>query len=242
MKNFRVATVVSVIFPMLIGDMVFGQDRPLMVGNAIDEVSNVDGPAWVQVDLSGCQFSMKIDHGGHVKYNGPDFVFYRSNYPVGDLDLPYLKQAEMSSGYDWWFEQPKNEKLPWMGLMCESSSSFRWSSNPAKADISPEFQSVMDSNSLRCPADFDGEKWAMREGEGARFVELNVAGGRGFVIGDNMGSGSRGARFCFINGVNVLIGVSGGGIGIGEDAGGGGSIINLLKGIEFKLDNGPVKW
>lgn len=243
MKRFCVETVMAAIFTMLFAGVVFAQDHLITLGNAVGEVSNVDGPAWIQVDMNGCQFFMKIDRGDHVKYNGPDFIFYRSNYLAADRDLPYLKQAEMSAGYDWWFEDPKDKKIPWVGLMCESISSFKWSSDPVKTDMSPELQDVMDSNLLKCPADFDGEKWVVRQGvSGARFINLDVIGGVGFVIGDKMKNGGQGSRFCFVNGRNVLIGISGGGIGIGEDKGAGDSIIGVLKGIEFKSGGIPIGW
>lgn len=222
-------------------NLVFAEYRPLIVGIAVGEMSGVKGPASMQVDMRGCQFFMKIAHGEYVKYNDPDLIFYRSRRTMKGRDLPHLKQAEMPSGYDWWFNEPKNAKNPWAGLMCESISNFKWSLNPGREEISPELQDIMDSNSLRCPADFDGEKWVKRRGS-ARFTNFNVVGGVGFMIDRKLKNGEAGSRFCFVHGEYVLIGVSGGEVGGGDEGReSGGSIINFLKNIEFKSDDVPAK-
>ncbi|SAK59357.1 hypothetical protein AWB82_02664 [Caballeronia glebae] len=224
-------------------DPVLAQNRPLIVGNAVGEMSSVNGPALVQVDMGGCRFSMALGEWEHVKYNDPDFIFYRSKHPLADGALPYLKQAEMSSGYDWWFEEPKDANFPWIGLMCESASDFSWSvSTPP--EISPELQEIMDSNSLKCPANFDGEKWVPRRkmNDEVPLDNFEVVQKGGFIIDVKEKNARLGSRFCFVSGTNVLIGVSGG----WADRGGNrdvrnDSILDFLRKLKFESDDALVK-
>jgi len=194
----------------------------------------------ILVDMSGCSFSMKLRDGDHVKYNDPDLVLYRANYPLADHDLPHLKQAEMTSGYDWWFEKPKTDKAQWMGLMCDNTSDFKWSSSPKRANVSPELQDIMESNSLKCPADFDGKKWVRtQKKDDVIFKNIDLAGASGFVIGNKSKDQIQGSRFCFIHGGNVLIGVSGGSQNSQNEN--GNAILNVLQSIEFKSNDLPPK-
>jgi hypothetical protein len=219
---------------------VFAQDRSVRVGNAAGEVSSVDGPAVILVDMSGCSFSMTLREGDHVKYNDPDLVLYRANRPLADHDLPHLKQAEMTSGYDWWFENPKTDKAQWLGLMCDTISDFKWSSSPKRADVSPELQDIMESNSLKCPADFDGKEWVQNQKkDGVIFKNIDLIGASGFVISSRSNDKIQGSRFCFIHGGNVLIGVSGDGQNLQNEK--SNPILNVLQSIEFKPNELPAK-
>lgn len=235
--------IVGVALILLIASFIkpaFAQGRLVRVGNAIGEISSVDGPAVILVDMGNCKFSMVIRGGDHVKYNDPDLVLYRANRLLSEHDLPHLKQAEMTSGYDWWFENPKNVKAQWMGMMCDNTSDFKWSSSPTRADVSPELQDIMDSNSLKCPADFDGREWRpIRNKDGLSFKNIDLVGANGFVIGSKSKGEAQESRFCFIHRENVLIGVSGGGANLrnGRD----GSILNVLQSIKFKSDALPAK-
>ena len=87
--------IVGAVFIFLMAFFVktaFAQDRLIIVGNAAGEISGVDGPATIQVDMGDCRFSIPIGEGEHVKYNDPDLVLYRANRSLADHDLPHLKQ------------------------------------------------------------------------------------------------------------------------------------------------------
>ncbi len=218
------------------------QNRSVVVGNAVGETSSVDGPATIQVDMGDCQFSMVIGEDEHVKYNDPDLMLYRSNRPLADHDLPHLKQTEMKSGYDWWFVEPKTVGVQWVGLMCDNVSDFKWSSSPMRPEVSQELQDIMDSNSLKCPADFNGKKWISIQKNGdVSFENFDVIGASGFAIDNKKKNGTQGSQFCFVHGENVVIGVSGGGANL---RGGKNSKTNLLRnvlrGIEFRFEGVPA--
>ena len=238
MKYFRIVGVALLILMTSFVKEAFAQDHAAIVGNAVGEISSVSGPATVRVDLGDCQFSIALGEGDHAKYNDPDLVLYRASRSLADHDLPYLKQAEMTSGYDWWFEEPKAARVRWVGLMCDNTSDFKWSSSPMRSEVSPELQDIMDSNSLKCQADFDGKKWTpLRKGGGVNFEDIDVPGANGFVVDIKSKNGIQGSRFCFFNGKNVLIGVSGGGANIqGEKSSKDSFLYPLLRSIQFKSD------
>jgi hypothetical protein len=211
-------------------------NRTIVLGNRTGEVYSIDGPATVRVSMGECQFSMTIEAGQHMRYNDPDVVLYRATGSLAECKLPHLKQAEMASGYDWWFEEPKDAKISWVGLMCDSVSNFSWSSSTHE-EISPQLQSIMDSNSLKCPADFDGKKWvSLHQTDGTRFENIDVSGASGFVIDRFSDKKFRGSRFCFIHGGNVLIGVSGNGTNVRREK---NHLLNTLRSIEFEPDALP---
>ncbi|CAG4928493.1 hypothetical protein [Paraburkholderia saeva] len=195
-----------------------------------------DGPKSVQVRMGDCQFSMTLKKGEHIKYNDPDLILYRANAPLPDRELPFLQQAQTYSGYDWWFEKRGTVNVPWIGFMCENTSDFKWSLDNAQTDISQEMQDITDANSLRCPADFDGKQWTpLRKTGGANFENIDVPGANGFVVDiKSKKNGIQGPRFCFVNGKNVLIGVSGGGANTqGEKNSKDGFLLPLLRSIKF---------
>lgn len=197
-----------------------------------------DGPTLVQVRMAGCRFSMTLKKGEHIKYNDPDLVLYRANGRLPDRELPFLQQAQTYSGYDWWFEKHGTAHVPWIGFMCENTSDFKWSPDNAETDISHEMQDIMHANSLRCPADFDGEKWIpLRKSEGANFENIDVPGANGFVVDEKSKNRIQDSRFCFVHDKNVLIGVSGGGANIQvEKNSKDGFLSSLLRSIEFESD------
>lgn len=199
-----------------------------------------DGPTSAQVRMGDCQFSITLKKGEHIKYNDPDLIFYRANAPLPDRELPFLQQAQTYSGYDWWFEKSGTAHVPWIGFMCENTSDFKWSPDNSQTDISPELQDIMDANALRCPADFDGKKWTpLRKGGGVNFENIDVHGANGFVVDSESKKGIQGSRFCFVHGKNVLIGVSGGGADLRGEK--NGSVVDVLRSIEFKSNAVPVK-
>ncbi|MCP3706229.1 hypothetical protein M3I54_04390 [Paraburkholderia sp. CNPSo 3274] len=202
-----------------------------------------DGPTSVQVRMGDCQFLITLKKGEHIKYNDPDLILYRADAPLPDRELPFLQQAQTYSGYDWWFEKRGATHVPWIGLMCENTSDFKWSPENAQTDISPELQDIMDANSLRCPADFDGKKWTpIRKSGGANFKNIDVPGAHGFVVDAKSKNGIQGSRFCFVHGKNVLIGVSGVGANIlAEGNSKNGFLLTLLRGIGFKSDAMPAQ-
>jgi hypothetical protein len=242
MKYVRIVGTVLLLLMASFVKEAFAQDHVAIVGNAVGEISKVSGPATVRVDLGNCQFSIALSEGDHAEYNDPDLVLYRASHSLADQDLPHLKQAEMTSGYDWWFEEPKAARVRWVGLMCGNTSDFRWSSSPMRSEVSPELQDIMDSNSLKCPADFDGKKWtSFRKGGGANFEDIDVPGASGFAVDIKSKSGIQGSRFCFVNGENVLIGMSGGGTNIqGEKRSKDSFLYPLLRNIKFKSDVMPT--
>jgi len=202
-----------------------------------------DGPKSVQVRMGDCQFSMTLKKDEYIKYNDPDLILYRANAPLPDRELPFLQQAQTYSGYDWWFEKRGTINVPWIGFMCEKISDFKWSPDNAQPDISQEMQDIMDANSLRCPADFDGKQWTpLRRNGGSNFVNVDVPGANGFALDIKSKDGVKGARFCFVNGKNVLIGVSGGGANIQDGKRPkDGFILPLLRSIKFKSDAMPAR-
>jgi hypothetical protein len=240
MKYLRLAGMALLILISFSVKEVFARDYSAIVGNAVGEIASVSGPATIRVDLGDCQFSITLGEGDHAKYNDPDLVLYRASRSLADHDLPYLKQVEMASGYGWWFEDPKIAGVRWVGLMCDNTSDFKWSSSPMRSEISQELQDIMDSNSLKCPADFDGKKWVpFRKGGGANFEDIDVPGAKGFVVDIKYKNSIHGSRFCFVNGGNVLIGVSGG-VNIKEDKRSRDDFPHpLLRSIQFKSDSMP---
>ncbi|MDR7009769.1 hypothetical protein ACW9YQ_04740 [Paraburkholderia strydomiana] len=238
--NYR--PIVAVVLFLLVASFIkpaFAQDQWVRVGNAAGQTASADGPAVILVDMGNCRFSMTIGKRDHVKYNDPDLVLYRANRTLTDHHLPHLKQAEMTSGYDWWFEEPKTMKAQWMGLMCDKISNFKWSSSSTRAEVSPELQDIMDSNSLKCPANFDGKQWVpISSKDGVIFKNIDLSETRGFVIDSRSKTKDQGSRFCFIHGENILIGVSGGGANLRNEK--KGSILNVLQSIEFKSDDSPM--
>jgi hypothetical protein len=149
----------------------------------------------------------------------------------------------MASGYDWWFEEPAAVGVQWAGLMCDNVSNFNWSSSPTRSEVSPELQDILDSNSLKCPADFDGERWVpLQKKDYTRFQLIDTDGMNGFLIDSKSRSGIRRSRFCFVRGQSVLIGVAGGGANIESEKNyKSGSLLNVLQSIEFKPDMAPSK-
>lgn len=202
-----------------------------------------DGPTLVQVRMGDCKFSMTLKKGEHIKYNDPDLVLYRADARLPDRELPFLQQAQTYSGYDWWFEKRGTAHVPWIGFMCENTSDFKWSPDNTQTDISQEMQDIMDANSLRCPADFDGNKWTpLRKSKSANFESIDVPGANGFVVDIKSKNGIQGSRFCFVNGKNVLIGVSGGGANIqGENNSKDSFLPPLLRSIKFESDAMPAQ-
>jgi hypothetical protein len=236
MKYFRIV-VLAVIFSLSsFVKPVLAQERLAVIGNAIGEISSVDGPAMLQVDMGNCQFSMVIGEGEHVKYNDPELILYRAKRLLPDRDLPYLKQAEMTAGYDWWFEEPKAIKFQWVGLMCENVSDFNWASGSTQTDISRALQGIIEANSLKCPADFNGKQWNSKNSDN-NFERIEVVGGSGFLINRKSKNGVQGSRFCFVHGKNVLIGVSGGGVDLRSR---GSPLSTVIRSIKFKSDTLPV--
>ena len=206
-------------------------------------VVTADGPTSVQVRMGDCEFSMTLEKGEHIKYNEPDLILYRADVALPDRKLPFLQQAQTYFGYDWWFEQRASAHMPWIGFMCENTSDFMWSPDNAQTDISQEMHDIMDANSLRCPADFDGKKWTpLRNSEVTNFENIDVLGANGFVVDTKSKNGIQGSRFCFVHGKNVLIGVSGGGADIqGERSSKEGFLPPLLRTIEFKSQATPTQ-
>ncbi|MEM5403697.1 hypothetical protein [Paraburkholderia unamae] len=214
--------------------------RKLGVGTS---TVTADGPKSVQVSMGDCKFSMTLKKGEHIKYNDPDLIIYRADAPLPDRELPFLRQAQMYSGYDWWFEKRGTAYVPWIGFMCENAADFKWSPDNAQTDISQEMQDIMSANSLRCPADFDGKKWTpLRKSEVANFKNIDVPGANGFMVDIKSKVGIQGSRFCFVNGKNVLIGVSGGGADIRSERNSkDGFLPTLLRSIQFKCAAMPAQ-
>lgn len=203
-----------------------------------------DGPTSVQVRVGECQFSISIKEGEHIKYNNPEVILYRANGRVPDRDLPFVRQAQTYSGYDWWFEKRGSRNVPWIGFMCESAENFKWHPDYIAADSTPALQDIMDENAINCPADFVKGKWVSASKSLNQFTSLNVAGGQGFVVNASniLKKGDKGARFCFLSGGNLLIGVSGGRADLlREDGPENSSLLNILRSIEFKSDVAPLK-
>ncbi|WP_155122964.1 hypothetical protein [Burkholderia ubonensis] len=237
MKHYAMVIFTSWLMIISVVNDVLADESTKTLGSGAS-IFKVDGPASVQVRMGDCNFSISLKDGEHVKYNDPDLVFYRAFDSVSDYDLPYLKQAEMYAGYDWWFERNSAAHIPWIGFMCENTSDFKWSSNPEIADITQALQDVMDSNSLRCPADFDGKKWVPMSKEfDDHFATLDVDGAQGFVVDEPFEHHNRsvgGSRFCFVSGDSVLIGISGDGLMLptkGDVS--SNSILEILKAFKF---------
>lgn len=202
-----------------------------------------DGPTSVHVRMGECQFSISIKEGEHIRYNNPDVIFYRANGHVPAQDLPFVQQAHTYSGYDWWFEKHGSRNVPWIGFMCESAATFKWSPDYVAADSTPALQNIVDANTLNCPADFVSGKWVSSSKSINQLTLVDVTGGQGFVVSSSniLKKGDHGARFCFLSGSNVLIGASRGTSLWREKSFEDSSLLDVLRNIEFKSDVMPVK-
>lgn len=243
MNRYASIFVVGLTLISSFSSVALADNGAVMLGEG-SSVLAVDGPAVVQVRMGECGFSIVLKEGGHIKYNNPDVIFYHANGRVPDRDLPFVQQAHTYSGYDWWFEKPGGRNIPWIGFMCESAANFKWSPDYAAEDSTPALQDIVDANAINCPADFVGGKWVPASKALDQFTLLDVPGGQGFVVDASniLKKGDRGARFCFLSGSNVLIGVSGDGESLrkAKDSG-GNSLLDVLRNIEFKSDSLPMK-
>lgn len=170
------------------------------------------GPAAVKIEMIGCNFSMILKKYDHIEYGVPELIFYRASSTLPYRELPFLEQVKTYSGYGWWFEEGRAANVPWIGFMCESTSSFKWSiDNAGNDDVTQAMQDIMDDNSWRCPADFDGKKWISHQNsKGVNFENIDVPGASGFVVDFMSKNKNKTSRFCFVYGDDVLIGISGG--------------------------------
>jgi hypothetical protein len=236
MKNSMAVMLACWLMVASIFNDALADDGTKMVGTGTSTLK-VDGPASVQVRMGDCRFSINLKNGEHIKYNDPDVIFYRAGASISDHELPSLNQAQTYAGYDWWFDKRGRSHVPWIGLMCENISDFKWSSSHEDSDISLESRDILNSNSLKCPADFNGKEWVRTSKTGNRFMRLDVEGAKGFVV-DESSTGKKwnedGSRFCFISESNVLIGISGDGLALSSKTGASTrSILDILRTFKF---------
>lgn len=197
---------------------VFSSERSrtvVDVGNEPGYSSFASGKTIAAIHQGNCNYSMALLESQHVKFNSPDVVFLESKTIPLDPHRPYLAQAEMSAGYDWHFEENKNFKSKWFGLMCEGVEDFdslRSDGNASSDDVSPELQLVKEANNLACPATLTEKGWVPNNKAGQAheyvFQELAGANWSGFIVGFKgkaKDSFSR-VNFCMVHEGNVLMG------------------------------------
>ncbi|POR54505.1 hypothetical protein B0G62_102113 [Paraburkholderia eburnea] len=185
--------------------------NPVKIGDQAGYVKTADGPLAVSVDMEDCTFDMQLSKNQHIKYNGPDIIFYDATQVASDGILPYLLQAQMSSGYSWSFKTRGHADLKWFGMMCENKSDFYWSANKKSLDDqTPETQQIMEDNSDRCPADFKNGKFSPnKKTKNLIFRPIDNNQWSGFIYG-NPSKRDRStlayAGFCLIHNDSVIIG------------------------------------
>lgn len=194
------------------------EQSAVLVGDRAGYVKSANGPNTVSVDLGDCGFTMKLLEGQHVKYDGPDVIFYESAKELSGDDLPYLWQAQMSAGYSWAFKNKGKLKVRWFGMVCENKNNFYWSIDKNQIDQqTPEIQQIMQDNSERCPARLVNDKWVQNNLRGKTvFRSLTGNGWNGFIFGymqDKNLSALQSLGFCLVKGNSVIIGATGDGGG-----------------------------
>lgn len=183
------------------------------LGNGIRDVQEFSGPGVIKTTQGECSYSLLIDSQQHARYNDPDIVIYEAPSKINRNSIPYLWQAESATGYDWAFKNPGNPELKWFGLMCESKENFPFSITNDD-DLPPEYREILESNSLKCPADFRNGRFVIKPsmaGDNSyifqRLSENNWEGV--LVLHKQKGKENYDQiRFCLVHEGAVLIGTS----------------------------------
>jgi hypothetical protein len=192
-------------------------DTVVKVGNGPDDSALASGKSAASISQGDCKYSLRLLENQHVQFHSPDVVFLESKIIPKDEHWPHLAQAEMSAGYDWSFEENKNFKSKWLGLMCEDTRNFgllRSDQIKSADEDSPELQFVKEANDLKCPATLTDKGWVPNShatrAQAYVFEELVGANWSGFVIGFKgkaKGSFSR-INFCLVHEHDVLMGAA----------------------------------
>ncbi|SFE08289.1 hypothetical protein SAMN05216577_1653 [Pseudomonas citronellolis] len=188
-------------------------EHTVSLGNRLEDVRDFSGPSVIETKQGDCSYSLSLGDHQHAQYDDPDIVIYEAPSKINRNSTPYLWQAESATGYDWAFKNPGNPELKWFGLMCESKENFPFSMTN-EDDLPPEYREILESNSLKCPADFRNGRFVIKSsmaGDNSyifqRLSENNWEGV--LVLHKQKGKENYDQiRFCLVHEGVVLIGTS----------------------------------